>query len=186
MVLGAQFRVMAIPTPRPEVVQRLVVRRPSRVIQRPLHRAEGADIETPKASGIGLALGEETHPEAGAAIVGEQHRLTEVEDPLRVPAALAERPLEFIRLVGHGQAGGGAHHPFAVQGEDEQAFRGLGIGSEVTRFVLQRAVVEVGKFAEHGKSQAGEVVDMRRDGGALEQADMHGSGRSGEVDDAPG
>ncbi|MNP31309.1 hypothetical protein D3C76_1244270 [compost metagenome] len=98
-------------------------------------------IETAQAPRVGLAFGEEAYAETTAAIIGEQHRLAKVEDPLRVPALLAEGALELLGFVRHGQAGGSTHHPLAIQGQDEQAFRGLGISGQVTRFVRQSAVV---------------------------------------------
>jgi hypothetical protein len=47
-------------------------------------------------------------------------------------------------------------------------------------------LVEVGKLAEHRQAQASEVIDVRRDSGAVQQAYFHGGGRFVDVDDALG
>ena len=84
-----------------------------------------------------------------------------------------ERLLEFRRLVDQRQARGGPHHLPLVDGQHRQAAPGAGVGGQVVGLVLRRTVVKVGKLAKHRKAQASEVIDVRRNRSAVQQADFH-------------
>ncbi|EJT84704.1 hypothetical protein PPS11_18454 [Pseudomonas putida S11] len=64
-------------------------------------------------------------------------------------------------------------HLAVVQRQHHQAAPRAGISGQVVGLVLRGTVVKVGKLAKHGKAQASEVIDVRRDSGAVQQAYFH-------------
>ena len=92
-----------------------------------------------------------------AAILRQQHQLAEIEHPGHVEAVRRESVGQGRRLVGERQPGRGTDHHLAVEGADDDAVLGLSISLEIALLVVERAVVEIGKRAEDGDAQPGQV-----------------------------
>ncbi len=105
-------------------------------------------------AGLGFAQFEEAHANALAAIGGQQHGLTEIEQRVQIPSGGQKRGLYFGGGLRHGQAGGGTHRLRAVPGNGDGRTRSTQIGGQVGAFVGFGAVVKIRPGAEYGQPQA--------------------------------
>ena len=121
---------------------------------------------------VRLAFIEEAMAETAAAVVGQQHRLAAVEDPIRGHGQRREWLADGRHLVDERNAGRGADHARAIEREHEHAARRARIGGQVFAFVGGITGVEVGPVPEHGDAQRGHRIEMRLHRAAHERAQL--------------
>ena len=146
----------------PEAIQRLIARRPRRVVIGPDDSSK-AGHAGPAGAGLCLAVVKEGMADAVAAIFGQQHAFAKVEQPRQVPAPGHEGLLEFALLLGHRRCGRRADNPVAVKGRHQHRAFGLREFGQILRLVGRIAGVEVGVGRKDRDPQPRKVVQRPGD-----------------------
>ena len=106
-------------------------------------------------------LVEERMPDALPPIVGEEDRLTAVEDRLWVVAVALEERDELVRVAGEWGGRRGADDRVAVSRGHDDAVGVIGERGEIAGLVRGVTVIEIGPFAENGEPQPAELRNDR-------------------------
>src|SRR5690606_3385872 len=151
----------AIAAPRPERIERTVVRWFEGMIGGTDHGAErGVLIRTfwpPAVARMLLAPVEERMPDAPAAVLAAEDRLAEIEDAVRVVAVILEQRDKRLDVAAQ-RCGGRGPYDLVVRAcrDDDRAFMPRKV-REVALLVVHGAVVEIGPLAKNLDAQSREI-----------------------------